>query len=153
MRVGGVALRVRDPSRPPLCHLNTRSCHGVVCSPLLHLDGALLVGIWSRHHVLSAHDAALHDGGGNRSVDGVSDQVWLHGGLDIISVSVLLLALSKVPATKATLQLAAIVGMMPTAAILYTLVTTPYWTPLILVPGLGCFAFAVWGFLLSTRMP
>ena len=82
-----------------------------------------------------------------------SDQVWLHGGLDIISVSLLLLALSKVPATKTTLQLAATVGMMPTAAILYTLLTTPYWTPLILVPALGCFAFAVWGFLLSTRMP
>jgi hypothetical protein len=82
-----------------------------------------------------------------------SDQVWLHGGLDIISVSLLLLALSKVPATKTTLQLAATVGLMPTAAILYTLLTTPYWTPLILVPGLGCFAFAVWGFLLSTRVP
>src|SRR6187549_2347948 len=70
-----------------------------------------------------------------------SDQVWLHEGLDILSVSLLLLALSKVPATKTTLRLAATVGLMPTAAIVYTLFTTPFWTHLFLVPALGCFAF------------
>ena len=55
-----------------------------------------------------------------------SDQVWLHGGLDILSVCLLLLALSTVPATKTTLRLAAAVGLLPTAAIAYTLITTPY---------------------------
>ena len=82
-----------------------------------------------------------------------SDSVWLHDGLDILSVCVLLFALSTVPATKNTLRLAAIVGLFPPAAIAYTLAATPFMTPLILVPGLGCFAFAVWGFLLASRMP
>jgi hypothetical protein len=80
-----------------------------------------------------------------------SDNVWLHDGLDILSVCVLLFALSTVPATKITLRLAAIVGLLPLAAIAYTLWTTPFMTPLILVPGLGCFAFAIWGFMLSAR--
>ena len=74
-----------------------------------------------------------------------SDQVWLHEGLDILSVSLLLFALSTTPPTPTTLRLAAVVGLMPTAAIVYTLVATPFWTPLFLVPGAGCAAFAVWG--------
>ena len=78
-----------------------------------------------------------------------SDQVWLHGGLDILSVCLLLLALSTVPSTKTTLRLAATVGLMPTAASVYTLVATPFWTPLFLIPALGCFAFAVYGFWLA----
>jgi len=78
-----------------------------------------------------------------------SDQVWLHEGLDILSVSLLLFALSKLPVTKTTMRLAAVVGLMPTAAILYTLVTTPFWKPLFLVPGLCCLAFAVYGFVLA----
>ena len=82
-----------------------------------------------------------------------SDQVWLHEGLDILSVSLLLVALSMVPATKTTLRLAATVGLMPTAAIVYSLVATPFWTPLFIVPGLACFAFAVYGFWLASRLP
>ena len=82
-----------------------------------------------------------------------SDNVWLHDGLDIISVSILLLALSTVPATRNTLRLAAVVGLMPTAAVVYSLMTTPFMTPLILGPALGCFAFAVWGFALASKMP
>jgi len=82
-----------------------------------------------------------------------SDSVWMHDGLDILSVCVLLFALSTVPATRNTLRLAAVVGLLPPAAILYTLVATPFVTPLMLVPGAGCFAFAVWGFLLAARFP
>jgi len=82
-----------------------------------------------------------------------SDQVWLHGGLDILSVCLLLLALSTVPATKTTLRLAALVGLLPTAAIVYTLVATPFWTPLFLVPAAGCFGFAAYGFWLASRFP
>jgi hypothetical protein len=33
------------------------------------------------------------------------------------------------------------------------MVTTPFWTPLFLIPGLGCFAFAVYGFWLARRVP
>ena len=82
-----------------------------------------------------------------------SDQVWLHEGLDILSVSLLLLALSTVSVTKTTLRLAATVGLLPTAAIVYTLLATPFWTPLFLVPALGCFGFAVYGFWLARRIP
>jgi hypothetical protein len=80
-----------------------------------------------------------------------SDQVWLHEGLDILSVSILLFALSTVPATKTTLRLAGVVGLMPTIAVVYTLLTTPFWQPMFLVPGAGCFAFAVWGFALAGK--
>ena len=78
-----------------------------------------------------------------------SDQVWLHGGLDILSVSVLLFALSTVPATAQTLRLAAIVALFPTAAIVYTLVATPFWAPFFLVPAVCCLGFAVYGFRLA----
>jgi hypothetical protein len=81
-----------------------------------------------------------------------SDNVWLHDGLDILSVSILLFALSAVPATKATLRAAAIVGLLPTAAVIYSLATTTYMTPLILGPAAGCFAFSVWGFLLAQKV-
>lgn len=78
-----------------------------------------------------------------------SNQLWLHDGLDIISVSVLLLALSTVPPSAYVLRLAAIVALLPPAAIVYTLVTTPFWTPLILGPAACCAAFAVWGLRLA----
>ena len=82
-----------------------------------------------------------------------SDHVWLHDGIDIISVCILLFALSRLPAAQLTLRLAAIVGLLPAAVIVYTLLTTPYWQPVFLLPALGCFAFAVWGFALSRRAP
>jgi len=82
-----------------------------------------------------------------------SDQVWLHGGLDILSVCVLLLALSTVPATRTTLRAAGVVGLLPVLAMLYTLAATPYWAPLFLVPAAGCFAFGAYGFLLAARIP
>ncbi len=82
-----------------------------------------------------------------------SDQVWFHEGLDILSVCLLLIALSTVSATKTTLRLAETVGLLPTAAIIYTLIATPFWTPLFLVPALGCFAFAAYGFWLAGRAP
>jgi hypothetical protein len=81
-----------------------------------------------------------------------SDQVWLHGGLDILSISVLLLALSTVPATRTTLRAAGLVGMLPVVAMIYTLAATPFWAPLFLVPAAGCFAFGVYGFVLAGRI-
>ena len=82
-----------------------------------------------------------------------SDQVWLHEGLDILSVCLLLLALSKLPVTQTTMRLAAAVGLMPAIAVVYTLLTTPFWKPTFLVPGLACFAFAVYGLVLAGRLP
>ena len=82
-----------------------------------------------------------------------SDQLWLHEGMDILSVCLLLFALSKVSATKTTLQLAAIVGVLPTAAIVYTWLATPFWKPLFLVAGAACFSFAIYGFWLARRFP
>ena len=88
---------------------------------------------------------------GTAATTAFSDHVWLHDGLDIISVSILLLALSSLPVTRKTLQLAAFVGLLPPAAIAYSLLATPYMTPLILGPAAGCFAFAVWGFMLASK--
>jgi hypothetical protein len=82
-----------------------------------------------------------------------SDQVWLHGGLDILSVCVLLAALSTVPATKITLRSAAVVGLLPVAAMVFTLVATPFWSPFFLVPAAGCLGFAIYGFVLAARIP
>ena len=78
-----------------------------------------------------------------------SDQVWLHGGLDILSITLLLFVFSLLPVRALTLRAAAIVALMPTAAILYTYLATPYWSALFLVPGAAALAFAVYGFLLA----
>ena len=88
---------------------------------------------------------------GKDATTAFSDQVWLHGGLDILSVAVLLFVLSTFRPTEIILKGAAVVALMPTAAIIYTLVATPFWTPLFLIPGVGCFAFAVIGFVLARR--
>jgi hypothetical protein len=80
-----------------------------------------------------------------------SNHVWLHDGLDIISVCILLFALSRLPATPTSLRLSAFVGLLPVLGIANGVLMTPYWSPLFVVPGLGCFAFAVWGFALSRR--
>src|SRR5688572_25059352 len=56
-----------------------------------------------------------------------SNQVWLHGGLDILSVALLLFVLSLLPVRALTVRAAAMVALMPTAAILYTFVATPFW--------------------------
>jgi hypothetical protein len=82
-----------------------------------------------------------------------SDHVWLHDGLDILSVALLIFVLSGVAATRTTLRAAAIVALLPPMAMVYGLMTTPYWSVLFLIPGAGCLAFAVWGFLLSRRAP
>lgn len=80
-----------------------------------------------------------------------SDHVWMHGGLDIISLCVVLFALSGEVVSKKILQAAAIAALMPTLAITYSLIATPYWNPLFIVAGLGCFAFVVWGFVLASK--
>src|SRR5919107_3207029 len=81
-----------------------------------------------------------------------STHVWFHGGLDILALCVLLFALSTQPPSRTMLRAAAVVALGPTIAIAWSLVATSWWNPLFAVAGLGCFAFAVWGFLLSSRV-
>ena len=82
-----------------------------------------------------------------------SDHVWLHDGLDILSVALLVFVLGTRTVTRTTLRAAAVVAVLPPSAMIYGLLTTPYWSPLFLIPGAGCLAFAVWGFLLSRHAP
>jgi hypothetical protein len=81
-----------------------------------------------------------------------SNHVWFHGGLDILALCVLLFALSTQPPSRTMLRAAALAALGPTIAIAWSLVATGWWNPLFAVAGLGCFAFAVWGFLLSNRV-
>ena len=80
-----------------------------------------------------------------------SDQVWFHGGLDILSIALLLFVLSAIPATTLTLRAAASVALFPVVAIIYTLVTTPFWNLLFLVPAVAGLAFAAFGFRLANQ--
>ena len=78
-----------------------------------------------------------------------SDNVWLHDGLDILAVALLLFVLSTLPATTRTLRAAAVVALAPVVAIVYSLVATDFYSPLFLVPAAASLAFAVYGFMLA----
>ena len=80
-----------------------------------------------------------------------SDHIWRHDGFDIIAISVLLFALSRETVSRNILIAAASVALLVTIAIISSLLTTPYWNMLFLVPGLSCFAFAIWGFMLVAK--
>ena len=88
---------------------------------------------------------------GINSITNYSDHIWQHDGLDIISVSVLLFALSRETVSRNMLKAAAIVALIVTIAIGSSLLTTPYWNMLFLIPGISCLAFTVWGFMLATK--
>ena len=81
-----------------------------------------------------------------------SDHVWFHGGLDIISFSIILMFMSRENVSAAMLRGTGLAALMPVIAIGYSYVATPYWSPLFLVAGAGCLAFAIWGFVLSGKM-
>jgi hypothetical protein len=89
---------------------------------------------------------------GISAVTTYSDHIWRHDGFDIIAISVLLFALSREPVSRNILRAATIVALLVTIAIISSLLTTPYWNMLFLVPGLSCLAFAVWGFMLTAKM-
>jgi len=80
-----------------------------------------------------------------------SDHIWRHDGFDIIAISVLLFALSREAPSRNILRAATAVALLVTIAIISSIVTTPYWNMLFLVPGLSCFAFAIWGFILAAK--
>ena len=81
-----------------------------------------------------------------------SDHVWFHGVRDILALCMLLFALSTQPPSRTMLRAAALAALGPTIAIAWSLVATSWWNPLFAVAGLGCFAFAAWGFLHSSRV-
>lgn len=81
-----------------------------------------------------------------------SDHVWMHGGFDILSVCVLVFAISRLPPTSRTLRAVGVAALLPTFAIAWSLVATPYWNPLFIVAGLGCLSFGVGGFIFSSRL-
>ena len=81
-----------------------------------------------------------------------SNHVWFHGGWDILALVVLLLALARESSVSSRmLRAAALAALMPTIAIGYSLIATPFWNPLFLGAGLGTLAFAVWGFVLAGK--
>jgi len=80
-----------------------------------------------------------------------SDHVWLHGGLDIVALCIVLYALSGERVSKRILRGTAFAALMPTIAIFYSLAGTAYWNPLFIGAGLGCFAFSIWGFALAAK--
>ena len=89
---------------------------------------------------------------GISAVTTYSDHIWRHDGFDIIAISVLLFALSRETVSRNILRAATIVALLVTIAIISSLLTTPYWNMLFLVPGVSCFAFAVWGITLAAKM-
>ena len=80
-----------------------------------------------------------------------SNHVWFHGGLDIIALCIVLFALSKQTISRSIIRAAALAALMPTLAIGYSLIATPYWNPLFIGAGLGCLAFVIWGFVLAGK--
>jgi hypothetical protein len=78
-----------------------------------------------------------------------SNHVWLHGGFDIVALCILLYTLSGEAVSRRMIRATALAALMPSIAIFYSLASTSYWNPLFIGAGLGCFAFVVWGFVLS----
>ncbi|TMI88010.1 MAG: hypothetical protein E6H08_18465 [Bacteroidetes bacterium] len=88
---------------------------------------------------------------GVSAVTTYSDHIWRHDGFDIIAISVLLFALSHETVSRNMLRATAIVALLATIVIISSIPSTPYWNMLFLVPGLGCFAFVIWGFVLAAK--
>ena len=80
-----------------------------------------------------------------------ANNVWMHEGLDILSVALLLFVLSRNGATPAILRATAIVALMPFIAIIYSYFETPFWNVLFLGPAVFCLIFSGWGFMLASQ--
>jgi hypothetical protein len=88
---------------------------------------------------------------GINAVTTYSNHIWRHDGFDIIAISVLLFALSRETVSRNILRATAIVALLVTIAIISSILSTPYWNMLFLVPGISCFAFVVWALCLLQR--
>jgi hypothetical protein len=82
-----------------------------------------------------------------------SNHVMLHDGFDIVALCIILFTLSGVVVNRKILTATALAALMPTIAIIYSLVATDFWNPAFIVAGLGCFAFVIWGFILAGKAP
>ena len=81
-----------------------------------------------------------------------SNHIWLHDGLDILAVCILLFSvLQQTTISRNLIRAAALATLMPAIAISYSLIETPYWNPLFVGAGLACLAFVIWGFVLSGK--
>jgi hypothetical protein len=88
---------------------------------------------------------------GIHAVTPYSNHVWRHDGLDIMAASVLLFALSREYPSRNLLRASAIGALLVVVAIGSSLLTTPYWNGLFVVPGVCSLGFAVWGFALAAK--
>jgi hypothetical protein len=89
---------------------------------------------------------------GINAVTAYSDHVWRHDGFDILSISILFFALAREAPTRNMIRAGAFVATLVTIAIASSLLSTSYWNNLFIVPGVTCFAFAVWGFRLASKV-
>ena len=81
-----------------------------------------------------------------------SNHVWMHGGIDILSLTVVLFALSTMNNVPKIVTIAvAIAALGPTAAIFQSLFFTEFWTYLFLVTGISTLMFSIWGFLIAAK--
>ena len=81
-----------------------------------------------------------------------SNHVWMHGGFDILSICLLVFAISRTRLTSSTLRLVGLAALMPTLAIAWSLVATPYWNPMFIVAGTGCLAFGLGAFVVAAKL-
>ena len=93
----------------------------------------------------------FHSADGITSNTRFSNHVWMHGGFDILALCIILFVLSGEQVSRRILIAAALAALMPTTAITYSLLATPFWNPLFVVADLGCFAFVIWGFALASK--
>src|SRR5688572_33207182 len=70
-----------------------------------------------------------------------SDHVWLHDGFDIVSLSILLFALSREVLSRNVLPATSLAAFLTPIALFFSLRTSPYWTLLFTITGLCCSAF------------
>ena len=81
-----------------------------------------------------------------------SNHVWAHDGLDILSVCVLVFAISRLSPTPALMRAVGLAALMPTIGIAMSLATTTYWSALFIIAGIGCLAFSLGAFVIAGRL-
>ena len=94
---------------------------------------------------------SFHSNAGLAASTAFSDHAFFHGGMDIIAWAIILFALSFETASRRMILVVALSALAPTAAIVYSVFFTPYWTSMFLVSASMAFAFSAWGlFIFST---
>jgi uncharacterized membrane protein len=115
-----------------------------------------MVAYWLSFGLITAFYPALMDlfqtpeGVGAKTA--FSNHVWMHGGFDILSVCVLVFAISRLPLNAALLRAVGVAALLPVVAIAWSLLATPYWNPMFIIAGGGCLAFAVGAFVIAAQL-